>query len=185
MVSYANMSGVSYAGLTDGDIWELYDVFQQRRLHDKRVIQASITNTPVSQCALMMSHLRPDGLMLEQPTEASAPVFDQEITSNLNPAITREPIDPQSIIGTVADYYDLHMDDLVARTRKRSVSQPRQVAMYLLTNELKLAPTHVGRLLGGRDHATVIHGAGKISGEMNEDSTLRQEVLAIKEAIFA
>jgi chromosomal replication initiator protein len=127
----------------------------------------------------MMSHLRPDGLMLEQPTEASAPVFDQEITSNLNPAITREPIDPQSIIGTVADYYDLHMDDLVARTRKRSVSQPRQVAMYLLTNELKLAPTHVGRLLGGRDHSTVIHGANQINSKMQEDNDLLGEVLAI------
>jgi chromosomal replication initiator protein len=42
----------------------------------------------------------------------------------------------------------------------------------------------VGRLLGGRDHATVIHGAGKINGEINEDGQLRQDVLTIKEAIF-
>jgi len=39
--------------------------------------------------------------------------------------------------------------------------------------------------LGGRDHSTVIHGAGKINGEMNENEALRQEVLAIKEAIFS
>ena len=58
-----------------------------------------------------------------------------------------------------------------------------KVAMYLLIYELELSPTQVGRLLGGRDHATIIHGAGKINGEINEDGQLRQDVLAIKEAI--
>ena len=57
--------------------------------------------------------------------------------------------------------------------------------MYLLINEVEMTPTQVGRLLGGRDHATVIHGAGKINGEINEDTHLRRDVLSIKEAIFA
>ena len=83
------------------------------------------------------------------------------------------------------NYYSLAMDDLIARNRKRTVSVPRQVAMYLLIHEIGLPPTQVGRLLGGRDHSTVIHGAGKINGEMNEDSSLRHDVQAIKEAIFA
>ena len=57
--------------------------------------------------------------------------------------------------------------------------------MYLLIYELELSPTQVGRLLGGRDHATVIYGSGKINGEVNENGQLRQDVLTIKEAIFA
>ena len=57
--------------------------------------------------------------------------------------------------------------------------------MYLLIHVLEISPTQVGRLLGGRDHSTVIHGAGKINGEVAENGQLRQEVLAIKEAIFA
>ncbi len=39
-------------------------------------------------------------------------------------------------------------------------------------------------MLGGRDHATVIHGAGKINCGINENGQLRQDVLTIKEAIF-
>ena len=39
-------------------------------------------------------------------------------------------------------------------------------------------------MLGNRDHSTVIHGAGKINGEINEDYHLRKNVLEIKEAIF-
>ena len=49
---------------------------------------------------------------------------------------------------------------------------------------LSFRSTEVGRLLGNRDHSTVIHGAGKINGEINEDYQLRQNVLTIKEAIF-
>ena len=73
----------------------------------------------------------------------------------------------------------------MAENRSKKGALARQVAMYLLIHELELSPTRVGRLLGGRDHSTVIHGAGKINGEVAENGQLRQEVLAIKEAIFA
>ena len=54
-----------------------------------------------------------------------------------------------------------------------------------MIHELELSPTQVGRLLGGRDHATIIHGAGKVSSGVNENGQLRKDVLTIKEAIFA
>ena len=109
----------------------------------------------------------------------------ERILNDVTPEQTRSSIEPQRILAEVADYYGLAVEELVARNRKRSVSVPRQVAMYLLIHELELPPTQVGRLLGGRDHSTVIHGAGKINGEMNEDSGLRHAVQAIKESIFA
>ena len=109
----------------------------------------------------------------------------ERILNDVTPEQTRASLDPQRILNEVAAYYGLEVGDLVARNRKRTVSVPRQVAMYLLIHEIGLPPTHVGRLLGGRDHSTVIHGAGKINGEMNEDSDLRHDVQAIKESIFA
>ncbi len=109
----------------------------------------------------------------------------ERILNDVAPEQTRASIDPQRILSEVASYFGLQVDDLVARNRKRKVSVPRQVAMYLLIHEIGLPPTQVGRLLGGRDHSTVIHGAGKINGEMNEDSELRHDVQAIMESIFA
>ncbi len=96
----------------------------------------------------------------------------------------RHAIDPERIIEETARYYKLTPADLLGRVRTQKIAQARQVAMYLLIYELELSPTQVGRILGGRDHATVIHGAGKINGEINEDGQLRQDVLIIKEAIF-
>ena len=109
----------------------------------------------------------------------------ERILNDVSPEQARATIDPNRILSEVANYFGLHADDLLARSRKRAVSVPRQVAMYLLIHEIGLPPTHVGRLLGGRDHSTVIHGAGKISAEMNEDNELRHDVQAIKESIFA
>ena len=109
----------------------------------------------------------------------------ERILNDVTPEQARDSIDPQRILLEVAGYFGIRVEDLLARSRKRTVSIPRQVAMYLLMHEIGLPPTQVGRLLGGRDHSTVIHGAGKINGEMNENNELRHDVQAIKESIFA
>ena len=97
----------------------------------------------------------------------------------------RKNIDPESIIDRVSGHYQLDPDTLLGRRRTKQIALARQVAMYLLIYELEMSPTQVGRMLGGRDHATVIHGAGKINGEIHEDGPVRHDVLAIKEAIFS
>ena len=106
------------------------------------------------------------------------------ILDDLSSDVSRHSIDPEDIIAQAERYYKLSEGDIVGRRRTQKIAQARQVAMYLLINELELSPTQVGRILGGRDHATVIHGAGKINGEVNEDGQLRKDVLVIKEAIF-
>ena len=111
--------------------------------------------------------------------ESTSRILD-EVTSDT----ARHAIDPERILEEVSSYYKVSVQDLLGRSRTQKIAQARQVAMYLLMYELELSPTQVGRLLGGRDHATVIHGAGKINGEINEDRQLRQDVLTIKEAIF-
>jgi chromosomal replication initiator protein len=111
-----------------------------------------------------------------------------ESTSRMLDDITadtaRHAIDPERIIDEVSHHYKVSKEQLLSKGRTKKVAQARQVAMYLLMYELEMSPTQVGRLLGGRDHATVIHGAGKINGEINEDNRLRLDVLTIKEAIF-
>jgi chromosomal replication initiator protein len=108
-----------------------------------------------------------------------------QILNEMAPETDARSIDPQRIFEQVAIFYALSVGDLMAKNRTKKVALARQVAMYLLIYELELSPTQVGRLLGGRDHSTVIHGAGKINGEVTENGQVRRDVLAIKEAIFA
>ena len=75
----------------------------------------------------------------------------ERILNDVAPEQSRASIDPQRILSEVASYFGVEVDDLLARSRKRAVSVPRQVAMYLLIHEIGLPPTQVGRLLGGRE----------------------------------
>jgi len=108
-----------------------------------------------------------------------------QILNEMSPETDGRSIDPQRIFEQVAIFYALSVGDLMAKNRTKKVALARQVAMYLLIYELEMSPTQVGRMLGGRDHSTVIHGAGKINGEVNENGQIRQDILAIKDAIFA
>lgn len=95
----------------------------------------------------------------------------------------RHAIDPERILEEVARFFNLSVQDISTQNRNKKIDKARQIAMYLLVYELDMSPTNVSKLLS-RKHSTIIHGAGKINGEINEDRQLRQDVLTIKEAIF-
>lgn len=88
------------------------------------------------------------------------------------------------VIKAVADFYELSPTDIVGRCRKREVVEPRQISMYLLRDMLEMSYPFIGEKLGKRDHTTAIHACGKISNEINKDSSLNQKILLIKDAIY-
>ena len=75
MLNYSNASGVEYAGLTDGDKWELYEVFKRGQLDERRILDVSIANTPVHEAALKLLLLWRPNLASGQPVAANAPVI--------------------------------------------------------------------------------------------------------------
>ncbi len=91
---------------------------------------------------------------------------------------------PQTILKSVADFYNITLADLTKRSRKKEVVGPRQVAMYLLREEIKLSFPEIGQKLGGRDHSTVIHACEKIKREEAVDEVLKQEITLIRERIY-
>ncbi len=96
----------------------------------------------------------------------------------------RAQLTPQSIIDCVANYYGLSMDSLTGKGRDKSVVVPRQIAMYLVREETSVSLEQIGQMLGGRDHTTVMHGWDKIGHAVQEDHQLRNDVLAIRSALY-
>ena len=76
MLNYSNASGVEYAGLTDGDHWELYEVFQRGQLEDRRMLDVSIAAMPAHEVALKMLLLWRPNLASGQPVAVKEPLFD-------------------------------------------------------------------------------------------------------------
>ena len=88
------------------------------------------------------------------------------------------------VLEAVADYYRMSAEDLCGKQRDKHIVVPRQIAMYLMRQETDASLLEIGQALGGRDHSTVLHGYEKISREVNENTTLRKEVLAIRQQLL-
>lgn len=87
------------------------------------------------------------------------------------------------VLEAVAEHYRISLEDLCGKQRDKHIVVPRQVAMYLMRQETEASLMEIGQALGGRDHSTVLHGCDKINREVNENSALRKEVLAIRQQL--
>ena len=74
MLNYSNAWGVEYAGLTDGNRWELYKIFDRGKLEDRRILDVSIDTAPAHEIALKLLLLWRPNLATGQPVPASAPI---------------------------------------------------------------------------------------------------------------
>jgi chromosomal replication initiator protein len=74
------------------------------------------------------------------------------------PTLLSRPLRPRQILNTVASYFNLKQSDLTGPTRLQNIAEARQILMYLLRHELRIQLEEIGRLLGGRDHTTIMHG---------------------------
>ncbi|OGG40936.1 hypothetical protein A2116_02510 [Candidatus Jorgensenbacteria bacterium GWA1_49_17] len=98
--------------------------------------------------------------------------------------VSSKNITVNSVIKAVADFFEVSPNDLTGRSRKSEVVEPRQVCMYLLRDVLKLSYPHIGEKLGNRDHTTAIHACEKIAKDINQNPSLNQKVILIKEKMF-
>jgi chromosomal replication initiator protein len=67
------------------------------------------------------------------------------------------------IIEVVTGHFDVRLTDLQSRKRSQSITEPRQICMYLARNLTRHSLEEIGGHLGGRDHTTVMHAYSKIS----------------------
>lgn len=91
---------------------------------------------------------------------------------------------PAKIIETVVKFYDIHLNDMVQRSRKKNLVKPRQVAMYLLREELGYSYPNIGEKFGDRDHTTIIHACEKIRNAVNNNKELTQEIDILRKKIY-
>ena len=84
---------------------------------------------------------------------------------------TRKEVTPQHIMQTVADYYSITVNDLICHSRRREITVPRQIAMYLTREMTNLSLPQIGQVFGNRDHTTVLHGCDKIAAGVKDSAS--------------
>ncbi|MBI5079179.1 chromosomal replication initiator protein DnaA [Candidatus Wolfebacteria bacterium] len=107
----------------------------------------------------------------------------EEIVDNINKQVSKN-ITPNQVIKSVAAFFEVDQNDIMSRSRKKGLVEPRQIIAFLLRDILKISYPEIGERMGKRDHTTAIYSYEKISKEINKNSSLNQKILLIKEGIL-
>ena len=95
---------------------------------------------------------------------------------------TRE-ISIDFIQKVVSDYFNLPLDLLKSKTRKREVVQARQIAMFFAKSMTKSSLASIGLQCGGKDHATVLHACRTVNNLLETDKKFRVYIDEIEKKI--
>ena len=93
-------------------------------------------------------------------------------------------ITAKQIIDKTARYFQIDPKDICSPKRDRHIVVPRQIAMYLLRNELKLSFPVIAKELGRKDHTTAMHSVEKITRESKLNMTVREQISDIQERLY-
>ncbi len=113
-----------------------------------------------------------------------SPINENLIESLLGKGVASEiqsiKASPNDVIIAVSKYFTIGKRALLGASRSRPNSHPRQILMYLLRTQLSLPLQEVGRIVGGRDHTTVMHAVDKITHTASTDVQIREDIRGIK-----
>ncbi len=121
-------------------------------------------------------------------SQMSAQPIDVEEVKKIMAQVAAAPrrfISPKKIIRIVSEFYDVTEREIMNHSRKKEIVKPRQIAMYLLREELKCSFPFIGEKLGKKDHTTAIHAYKKVVGALASNPELDNELKALREKIYS
>jgi chromosomal replication initiator protein len=113
------------------------------------------------------SSLTNRAISIELATEALKDIIKPSRPKQINVEIIKD---------IVSQYYNMRVEDFDSKRRTRSISYPRQIAMYLCRELTDMSLPKIGEEFGGRDHTTVIHAYDKITNDLKEDEDLQNKL---------
>lgn len=116
----------------------------------------------------------------EPPTVASV----KGLLSTLSHEPKRGAVTTSKIISTVSEFFEVEEKNLMGNSRKKQLVVPRQIAMYLMREEVHASYPNIGQELGGRDHTTAMHACQKIARLVEEDDKLENDIGMIKQRLY-
>lgn len=118
---------------------------------------------------------------------ARSTIFNKEIDLDLAQHIVHGVVHNETkavtiddILKVVCKHFDLEASAIHTKSRKREVVQARQIAMYLAKNYTDFSTSKIGKFIGNKDHATVLHACKTVKGQLEVDKSFQAEVQEIE-----
>ena len=88
----------------------------------------------------------------------------------------QKEVTPQLIMDVVAEHYNISVSDIISKKKNKEIANPRQICMYLSRKYTDYSLQNIGKIMGNRDHTTVIHGHDKINKMLETDENLKNNL---------
>lgn len=122
-------------------------------------------NRVINYCEIM---IQTNHIELHHAQEALQNILSSKMVSKTKNA--------DDLIDIVAEFYQVTKNDLISPNRNQKYVLPRQICMFLLKKQFDLTYSKIGKILGGRDHSTVMSGATKIEKEYDLNFELKTAI---------
>ncbi|MBQ4163245.1 MAG: chromosomal replication initiator protein DnaA [Parabacteroides sp.] len=99
--------------------------------------------------------------------------------------IEKKQVSVESIMDIVCKYYNLEQSVIQTNSRKREIVQARQITMFLAKNYTESSLSHIGKIVGKRDHATVLHACKTVKDQIETNKSFRSSVEEIEALLKA
>jgi chromosomal replication initiator protein len=94
--------------------------------------------------------------------------------------VKKESLTAHDIINACCNYFNITKGEITGKKKNKEVVEPRQIAIYMITDMLSLPLVSIGHLFGGRDHTTVIHARDKIAERIKSDPRIKAKIVDIQ-----
>ena len=97
--------------------------------------------------------------------------------------VDEKPLTMDDIVEIVCNHYNVTVTAVNSKSRKRDYVVARQVTMYLAQKFTKMPASRIGKLVGNRDHSTVIHSCSKVEERLKVDAAFCDEISSIENGL--
>jgi len=107
----------------------------------------------------------------------------ENLMTVLTPSKEKIEASPTAVMTAVAERFNVSVEDLKGSSRRREISQARQIGMYLMRQHTDLSLPKIGEAFGGKDHTTVMYSCTKVEKQMKRDLDMAQTIRKLGDRI--
>ncbi|MBE7077668.1 MAG: chromosomal replication initiator protein DnaA [Clostridiales bacterium] len=138
--------------------------------HDVRMLEGRLTKV------IFASKLHEEPITLDLARKA--------LNESVNESEAQEDITPEKILSAVCGYFKQKKEDILGKGKKADLVSARQICAYLMCEMLSLPLVSIGKILGGRDHTTIMYARDKMEKLVSLNDHIAKQVDDIKNIVL-